>query len=415
MEEKLEQAQRPKRKAWVSIVAVTLSVLLVASLVLLNAASVKISLTDGSDAQQAAASSLTENNAYIEQEEFTRIGDVIRSVLLTPDTLDDYYLLANMQIAQGKYEAALGSIEKCFLSAPEDETALMDDLWTKKGCIYAILGDYDKALESFGRISDGGAGSADVTQIAVQIAIGRGDLDGAAKRLGAYLEAFPEDTEMRALMAQVYYLEGDLTAAEEGYTALLAVAEDTGGEYHLMRASCRDQLGEYEGALDDYAQAAALGFEDAGLCWAQCALCAYQLGRSEEVLSYGAQAVKAGSDDAAWDLVYEAMGVSALQLSLYEDSVSYFSKAIELNMELTDVYYYRGVAYMALTGYEAAVKDFTASIRRDDRASESRFNRALCYIQTQQIDAAREDLEAVAAESTDEALAASAQALLEQM
>ena len=134
-----------------------------------------------------------------------------------------------------------------------------------------------------------------------------------------------------------------------------------------MRASCRDQLGEYEGALDDYAQAAVLGFEDAGLCWAQCALCAYQLGLSEEVLSYGAKAVQAGSDEAAWDLVYEAMGVSALQLGRYDESVTHFSQALEANAELADAYYYRGVAYMALAQYDEATADFGASIARGDR------------------------------------------------
>ena len=135
-----------------------------------------------------------------------------------------------MQIAQGRYEDALVSVEKCFLSAPGDDTALLDDLWTKKGCIYAILGDYDKALESFEKISDGGAGSADVTQIAVQIYIGRGDLQGASARLGAYLETAPDDADMRALMAQVCYLQGDFIAAEAQYTALLAASEDAGGE-----------------------------------------------------------------------------------------------------------------------------------------------------------------------------------------
>ena len=62
----------------------------------------KLSLGTGSDAQQAAASSLAENNAYIGKDEFSRIGDVIESVLGTPQTLDDYYLLASIADSAGQ-------------------------------------------------------------------------------------------------------------------------------------------------------------------------------------------------------------------------------------------------------------------------------------------------------------------------
>jgi tetratricopeptide (TPR) repeat protein len=182
-----------------------------------------------------------------------------------------------------------------------------------------------------------------------------------------------------------------------------------------MRASCREQLGQFEGALADYAQAAQLGFSDKGLCWAQAALCAYQLGQSEDVLSYGEQAAQAGSDQASWDLVYEAMGVSALQLTQYDASVSYFNKALEANAALVDAYYYRGVAYMALQQYDAAAQDFGASIERGERMTDCYFNRALCELQIGQNDAAQADLETVLTLSDDATLVAAAQAILNEI
>ena len=408
------QPERPKRKIWVSIVAVTLAVLLVASIVLVDAASVKLDAETGTDAQNAAAGSLAGNNAYIDQGEMARVGDVIMSVLKSPQTIDDYYLLASMQIAQGRYDEAMESVDMC-LAVAGDDTALLDDLWTKKGCLYAMEGDYDGALSCFASVSDGGASSVDITQIEAQIYIERGDLASAAERIAAYLKTAPDDADMRALIAQVYYLEGEYELAEAHYTVLIGAVEDADGQYHLMRASCREQLGEYEGAFSDYVQAAGMGFEDKGLCLAQAALCAYQLGLAEDVLTFGVQAVNAGSESAAWDLLYEAMGVSALQLGQYDVAVTYFTQALEVNDEITDGYYYRGVANMALTEYEAAAADFGTSISRSERSVECYFNRALCYMQTGEDDAAKADLEAVLTESDDETLVATAQALLDEI
>jgi tetratricopeptide (TPR) repeat protein len=344
----------------------------------------------------------------------SRIGDVIASVLKSPQTLDDYYLMASMQIAQGRYDEAMVSVDKCLAVAGND-TALLDDLWTKKGCLYAMSGDYDRTLSSFAKVSDGGASSADITQIMAQIYIERGDLKSAAERIAAYLKNAPDDADMQALIAQVCYLEGDYEQAEAHYTVLLGLVDDADGQYHLMRASCREQLEQFEGALADYAQAAQLGFSDKGLCWAQAALCAYQLGLSEDVLSYGEQAAQTGSDQASWDLVYEAMGVSALQLTQYDASVSYFNKALEANAALVDAYYYRGVAYMALQQYDAAAQDFGASIERGERTTDCYFNRALCELQIGHNDAAKADLETVLTLSDDATLVAAAQAILNEI
>ena len=408
------QPKQPKRRVWVSIVAITLSLLLVASIVLVDAASIRINTDTGTESQNAAAASLADNNDYIGQGELGRIGDVIASVLKTPQTLDDYYLMASMQIAQGKYREALTSIEQCFEAAPGSDTALMDDLWTKKGCLYAMLGDYDETLVCFANISDGGAGSADIVQIEAQIYIERGDLNSAVQCVGAYLAIAPDDADMRLLMAQIAYLMGDYETAAAQYTALIDAGLGAGGRYHLLRASCREQLGMIEDAMSDYSQAAALGYEDPGLCWAQCAQCAYQLGLAEDVLAYGAQAQQLGSDQVAWDTLYEAMGVSALQLADYEQAVAYFTQGLEENESLTDAYYYRGVTYMALAQYEAAAADFTASIGREERTAQCCFDRALCYLQTGQEDLAKADLEMALSLSEDETLTTSAQLLLDQ-
>jgi tetratricopeptide (TPR) repeat protein len=404
----------PKRRAWISIVAIALSALLVASILLVDAASIKISKDSGSDTQKAAAGTLAEGNDYIGQGEFARIRDVFISVFQSPQTLDDYYLLASMQIAQGKYEEALLSIGQCFKAAPASDTALMDDLWTKKGCLHAMLGDYDETLSCFARISDGGVGSADIVQIEAQIYIERGDLQSAEQCVGAYLDTAPDDTGMRLLMVQVCYLMGDYETAEAQYTALIDAGEEGGGQYHLLRASCREQLGLYEGAIGDYSRAAVLGYEDPGLCWAQCALCAYQLGLSEEALSYGALAEQAGSDRIVWDTLFAAMGISALQLGEYDQAAAYLTKGLEKNGSLADAYYYRGVACMALEQYETAAADFTASIAREERTAQCYFNRALCRLQAGQEQEAKADLELALSISDDAALTASAQLLLDQ-
>lgn len=405
---------RPKRRIWVSIVAVTLSLLLVASVVLVDAAGVKISMETGSDSQNAAASSLAQNNAYIDQDEFARMGDVIASVVKSPQTLDDYYLLASMQIAQGSYEEALVSVDQCFDAYHGGDTVLLDDLWTKKGCLNAMLGNYDETLKCFTNVTDGGAHSVDIVQIQAQIYIEQGDLSRATQCVGAYLQFEPDNTDMRQLLAKTSYLKGDYETAEAQYSTLLKAVQDEDGQLHLLRASCREQLGLFEGAMSDYTQAAELGFDDPGLCWAQGALCAYQLGLSEDVLSYGAKAEKLGSDQAAWDLLYEAMGISALQLVQYDEAVAYFTQALEANASLPDAHYYRGVSYMALSEFQAAAEDFTAAITREERTAECYFNRALCYLQIGENALAKTDLETTIILSDDEALSASAQLLLDQ-
>ena len=75
----------------------------------------------------------------------------------------------------------------------------------------------------------------------------------------------------------------------------------------------------------------------------------------------------------------------------YDDAITHYTEAIDLNSELTEAYYNRGNAYVGKSDFEAAIEDFTKAIDLAPKDASVYYNRGLAYRNTRNFEAAIED------------------------
>ena len=84
--------------------------------------------------------------------------------------------------------------------------------------------------------------------------------------------------------------------------------------------------------------------------------------------------------------VYNNRGFAYCQIGQYDQAISDFSKAIEINPRLAHAYNNRGWAYIKKWQYDQAVSDFNKTIEIDPGFVEAYFNRAIVYFLVEEYD-----------------------------
>ncbi len=79
-------------------------------------------------------------------------------------------------------------------------------------------------------------------------------------------------------------------------------------------------------------------------------------------------------------------------LNKYDDSIFYYSKAIEINPEFSKAYYNRGNAEFNLSQFENAIIDFTNAIEISPTYANAYKNRSIVKRKLKDIQGAEEDL-----------------------
>lgn len=80
--------------------------------------------------------------------------------------------------------------------------------------------------------------------------------------------------------------------------------------------------------------------------------------------------------NAQQDTLWFLRGFYASDSAKFEESVIYFSKAIELNSKYANAYYDRALAEDTLGRYKEAINDYTKAIELNSKDTASYFNRA---------------------------------------
>ncbi len=421
MEQEKPSIGTRKTRWGLRIVAAALSVLLLCSLLLIDAVKVTIYRQTYGDTNVIAAAGnyLVDSTAYVSESALERAAQVVEGALTKPTTLEDFYNLASASIAKAEYANALACVDVCLEmaeSSPDTvQAALYVDLLMKKGCLLALLNDYDQALLYFDRVIAIDSTQAQAQLLKTQIYAEQGETSSAIQSLLAYLALAPADYSMRAALVQLYYVQGNFLAAESACDEYLSLTYDNNGMIHFMRGASRLQNGGYEPAMEDLITAAKRGYEDPALCYGQAAICAYLLGKSGDVLSYGAEAIAIGSGQLDYGTLYSYMGLSSMLLEKFEDAAAQFTSAIEQGQPEAPMRYYRGVSRMAQGETADAIEDFTAAIEGGEATAQCYYNRGACYLQSGDRLKALEDMRTVAALDQDKELTAIARSLIEQL
>ena len=393
----MEQTKKRKTMGWVRswwtrAVAALLAVAMTASLFLLNAAQVKL----GADDTSASTGVLSETTDYVQKGAVSRAGDVLTSLVTNPQTLEQYYRNASVQIGEAKYAEALESIDACISLAGKDDWTLLDELWLKRGALETLTGAYDEAMESFTHITLG-AYRGEQLLIKAQIFSEQDNTRAACGMLHEYVRMYPDDLETRLSLAASYVQIAEYDAALEQYDAVISAGGDVAGAAYMQRATARMMAGKYKDSISDFLAAKSAGYADPSACLAQCALASYLLQDYTSVLGYGARAVETGSENFTYETLYYYMGLSQLNLGAYQAAAELLTKAIDQGIKMDDAYYYRGACYMVNGSMPEAIADFTVIIERNvaDFLNNSYFNRAVCEADQKEYDLAKSDLKIV--------------------
>lgn len=84
--------------------------------------------------------------------------------------------------------------------------------------------------------------------------------------------------------------------------------------------------------------------------------------------------------------VHNNRGFDYCQIGQYDQAISDFSKAIEINPRLAHAYNNRGWAYIKKWQYDQAISDFNKTIEIDPRFVEAYFYRAVVYFLVEEYD-----------------------------
>jgi len=78
----------------------------------------------------------------------------------------------------------------------------------------------------------------------------------------------------------------------------------------------------------------------------------------------------------------------------YEDAIRDLTRAIELEPDNSEVYFFRGNVYMKEEQYEPAIADYSRAASADPNSFRAYHNRAAAYYYTKNYDKAWEDVRA---------------------
>lgn len=293
------------------------------TMVLQSATSVAINRSE--DKSEAAVNYLAENTEYVNKNRTQRVMDYLET-LGPKQTLGDYYTLAGTQIAREEYADALKNIEKCIALYNNEGRELYLDLILKRGCLQVMLGRYDAALKSLDLALAEDPGAADIYLVKAQIYAERQDMEALAKCLTAYLLLEPEDSAIRALLAQAQFSEGDYTAAAQQYEEIMKKNPDAEIQY----------------------------------------LYGLNAVRNSDFSSAEASLTNAISKDDSFDGIYYYRGVCRMSLGNYPGAVEDLTVSIERDDMLHASYYTRGVCLLMNNEYEKGLADIKLAANRSD-------------------------------------------------
>jgi tetratricopeptide (TPR) repeat protein len=89
--------------------------------------------------------------------------------------------------------------------------------------------------------------------------------------------------------------------------------------------------------------------------------------------------------------VFNNRGFTHCEIGQYEEAISEFNKAIEINPRLAQAYNNRGVAYLYKAQYDQAISDLSKAIEIDPLLAQAYNNRGWAYIKKWQYDYAISD------------------------
>lgn len=296
--------------------------------------------------------------------------------LAAEQQLNAYYTLMTLSLTSGDYEKALEYAQQCLSMDSILDDALRADIYLKQGYALMYLYRFDEAIEALDESIAVSPDASDAMLLKMQTYAAQSDAQAAMDQADAYLEAYPDQTEVYTTLGEIFAAGGDYASAIEAYDQYFAVSEAANPAAYQMRGQYLLQLGRYDEAIADLTQAIEAGGE-------QAEVRAYYLRAISrmQVTEYAA-AMQDLDVCVAYLEEQEALAASDPDFEPQIDADVLYSR------------YYRGIAGMQMAFYEQAIADFTACVDAQVNAQYAQFWRGVCLLDSGSYDRALEDFQA---------------------
>ena len=292
--------------------------------------------------------------------------------LAAEQQLNACYTLMTLSLSEGDFEAALNYADQCLAMDELLDDALRADIYLKQGYALMYSQRFEEALTALDTCLTLLPGAADAMLLKLQTYAAMGDAQYAREQAEAYLETYPEQTDVYSALGQLLAAAGDYAGAAEAYANYIASVEDAPASAYEMRGQCLLQMGRYEEAVADLTQAVDRGEEPQPRTHYLRAIARMQLGDNAAAIE---------------DLDVCVAYLDAEEARMAEDA----QYTAQIDADVLFSRYYRGIAHMQAGGYEAAIADFTACVEDGVNAETARFWRGACSLDTGEYAAALED------------------------
>lgn len=296
--------------------------------------------------------------------------------LAAEQQLNAYYTLMTLSLTSGDYEKALEYAQQCLSMDSILDDALRADIYLKQGYALMYLYRFDEAIEALDESIAVSPDASDAMLLKMQTYAAQSDEQAAMDQADAYLEAYPDQTEVYTTLGEIFAAGGDYASAIEAYDQYFAVSEAANPAAYQMRGQYLLQLGRYDEAIADLTQAIEAGGEQADV------RTYYLRAISRMQVTEYAAAMQDLDVCVAYLEEQEALAASDPDYEPQIDADVLYSR------------YYRGIAGMQMASYEQAIADFTACVDAQVNAQYAQFWRGVCLLDSGSYDRALEDFQA---------------------
>jgi tetratricopeptide (TPR) repeat protein len=396
------------KKKWAGFVAIILVIVLLAAYFPLQEFSrATITRRQADEKNSAAANYLVDQTEYIHENRLQQTGQMVESFLFGPTSVEDYYRLASARIARENFPEALEYVNKCLELYKGTDTAVLADLWLKKGCLCAILSDRQEAIDGLDQAIMYDPKSPDANLVKSQVYVEMGENLKALECMKRYFALAPESNEYRFTLAQLMVNQGDISGAQEQLTYLV----DKGladAQVYGLRGAGYFQTKVYHLADADFTQCIDLGGGTKDIYYYR-GICRMMAEKFQDAASD----FESASSHAMTGTEY-LQALCCYQAGEYEKAFPLFTALLKQGSKDENVSFYHGVCCMKTEDYKEAIKSLTQSIEKKEMVQASYYNRAMCYVKQNDLDSALKDFGIAATSGDDEQIKKLANDVLEQ-
>lgn len=309
-----------------------------------------------------------------------RVIDELSTASAPHERSATYLASARISIARLQPELAIESLLSALQEDPSNRVAL-----EMLGEQFHRAGQYQRAIEYFQPLADGGLASAEVTVALARALIGLGQLGDAATRLTAAMQQYGDDPRFPYLLGRVREEQVEFDDAGELYRQAMQIDPGFVRAY-LQLATLEERGGNPTGALSLLDEAAAQTIDDAGL--------ASELGVGYLTIGERNKAVAAFRRALALNTSHPDARIHLTEFYLdngqNERAIRELDIMVQSGVDSPRVRYLHARALSARGDYDRAIEELLSLIEQDASNADYLMLMGISYFFSGSVDRARE-------------------------